>query len=129
LILIYLEKAAMNNDHAPKHPLRSIALTLAVSAGLSAPTLANHKTNVPPIDFATNGANYPGWTTLAECEGDRPGQGCRVVMNDCSSANVVIYSTQRIFDALKAAVSEGQELPVHSVTTTGHFIERLCTAG
>lgn len=104
-----------------------IALTLAVGFGSSA--MADHKSNVPDYDFATNGANYPGWPSEGACAADRPGQGCRLVVDSCGKYGNPIYSTQNILDALRRALNEGQQIPVHLMSATGHFLNVQCTLG
>ncbi|WP_375699798.1 hypothetical protein [Pseudophaeobacter sp. TrK17] len=110
-----------------KPVLLSAALVLA--SGLASMAVANHKSNVPDYDFATIGANYPGWPSEGACAVDRPGQGCRQVVDSCGKHGNPIFTTQRIFEALKAAASEGQEIPVHLMSSTGHFINIQCTVG
>jgi hypothetical protein len=104
-----------------------IALSLAISLGSSA--MADHKSNVPDYDFATNGANYPGWHSEGACAVDRPGQGCQRVVDSCGKHNNPIYSTQRILDALRHALNNGQQIPVNLMSATGHFINVQCTLG
>ena len=106
-----------------------LASTMAMTIGLAVPALADHKSNVPDIDFATRGANYPGWLSEGACANDRPGQGCRIIMTTCGTTTGGIFTTQAILDAVQAAANEGQEIPVHLVSSTGHFINHLCTIG
>ncbi len=93
-----------------KPVLLSAAFVLV--GGLASMAVANHKSNVPDYDFATIGANYPGWVSEGACAVDRPGQGCRQVVGSCGQHRNPIYTTQRIFEALQAAASEGQEIPL-----------------
>lgn len=112
-----------------KPVLFSAALALACAGGLTSTAVADHKSNVPDYDFAVRGANYPGWPSEGACAADRPGQGCRQAVSSCGKHGNPIYTTQNITSALQAAASEGQEIPVHLVSSTGHFINHLCTLG
>lgn len=110
-----------------KRALFAAAFALACAGGLASTAVANHKSNVPDYDFAVRGTNYPGWPSEGACAADRPGQGCRLVISSCEQYAHPIYSTQRILSALLTAANEGQDIPVHLVSSTGHFINLLCT--
>nr|WP_309504584.1 hypothetical protein [uncultured Roseovarius sp.] len=112
-----------------KHSLFSVVFSLIYIIGLAPSAMADHKSNVPDYDFATRGANYPGWLSEGDCAADRPGQGCRMIVSSCGKHANSIYTTQRIADALQAAANEGQEIPVHSMSATGHFINVQCIIG
>lgn len=117
------------NFKITKRALFSAVFAMASVGGLTSTALANHKSNVPDYDFAVNGANYPGWPSEGSCAADRPGQGCRQAVSSCGQHGNPIYTTQSITNALQAAANAGQQIPVHLVSSTGHFINHLCTLG
>lgn len=84
-------------------------IALAFAIGLGSPAIADHKSNVPDYDFATIGANYPGWPSEGACAADRPGQGCRLVVGSCGKHANPIYSTQRILEALQGQSIQGKK--------------------
>ncbi|GLO69108.1 hypothetical protein MACH17_06250 [Phaeobacter inhibens] len=106
-----------------KPVLLSAALVLV--GGLASMAVANHKTNNPPIDVAMIGTNVPGWTSEGECANDRPGQGCQILTYDCGGYDV--YTTQAIHSMVKSGLQEGQKMPVHTMTDSGHFVDKICT--
>ena len=91
------------------------------------PATANHKSGVPPLDFALKGVNAPGWTSKGDCANDRPGQGCRLIINNCNGSGYDLYTTQRIFDMIDRNVSDGVRVVVHTMTDSGHFKDRICS--
>jgi hypothetical protein len=119
----------MKNIQMAKNALFSAVIGMACAIGLASTAMADHKSNVPDYDFATRGANYPGWPSEGACAADRPGQGCRKVVKSCGKHGNPIYTTKGIANALQQAAGEGQEIPVHLMSSTGHFINLLCTLG
>jgi hypothetical protein len=119
----------MKNIQTAKNALFSAAIAMAISIGLAPTAMADHKSNVPDYDFATRGANNPGWPSEGACAADRPGQGCRMAVRSCGKHGNPIYTTKAIANVLQQAAGGGQEIPVHLVSSTGHFINLLCTLG
>lgn len=119
----------MKNTQVSKHTLYSLIFSMACASGLASTAMADHKSHVPDYDFATRGVNYPGWPSEGACAADRPGQGCRLAVNSCEQYSHPIFTTSAIVSALQQALGEGQEIPIHLMSATGHFVNHLCTLG
>lgn len=107
--------------------LKNLGLVALLSISFSNIAYADHKTNAPTFDIAAKGTNYSGFTSIARCKAYRNGQACSQLVSDCGSGSADVYATDWAIGRIVGHIRNGQELPVMTMTSTGHFIKKICT--
>ena len=107
----------------------SILSLLALVAALPISTTANadHRTNAEHYDIIARGTSYPGYLTKTRCETDKK-ESCTILVNDCGDYNSDIFTTKRVNKLIIQNLNDGQTMPVHTLTSTGHWLKKsICT--
>ena len=109
--------------------LKNLGLVALLSISFSNIAYADHKTNAPTFDIAAKGTSYRGYTSIGRCNDYTNGQPCSLLVNDCGPGNADVYATDWTIEHVLENIRNGQDLPVMTMTSTGHFLMKICTLG
>jgi len=118
----------MKSVNPKRASLKNLGLVALFSISFSNIAYANHKVMAPTFDIAANGTNYSGYASIARCN-SLSNQPCSLLVNDCGSGSADVYASDWVIRHVLANIRNGQDLPVSTMTSTGHFIKRICTLG
>ena len=103
------------------HILKRFGFVALMSVGAVAVSIT--PASAVKLDLAIIGANAPAWSSLGECEAERPNEGCMSMYDGCGGYD--IYTTERIFDIMLNAIRNGKDIDVN-IIKNGSFAGYLC---
>lgn len=104
---------------------KAVMSCLMVS-GFASTADASHKKNAAPFDIAAKGVNYRGYASKKQCANVNK-QNCMIMIQQCGPNSLNIYVTKKVALLIVRNMREGQILPVHTMTYSGHFKDKICS--
>jgi len=124
----YYREIKMSQKKSTLSNITAILIGCLMLGGFASTADASHKKNAPPFDIAAKGTNYSGYASIGECTNAK-NEVCQIMIQQCGPNNSKIYVTKRVGLLIVRNMRDGQKLPVYTMTSSGHFKDKICTIG